>query len=58
MAIHSSILALEIPWTQEPGGLHDCSMSNTVPGAGDRVVNQAEPLSSWSLCSFLEGGKQ
>ena len=21
MAIHSSILALEIPWTQEPGGL-------------------------------------
>ena len=22
MAIHSSILAWEIPWTEEPGGLH------------------------------------
>ena len=22
MATHSSILALEIPWTEEPGGLH------------------------------------
>ena len=22
MATHSSILALEIPWTREPGGLH------------------------------------
>ena len=22
MAIHSSILAWDIPWTEEPGGLH------------------------------------
>ena len=22
MAIHSSILAWEVPWTEEPGGLH------------------------------------
>ena len=22
LAIHSSILVLEIPWTEEPGGLH------------------------------------
>ena len=24
MATHSSILALEIPWTEEPGGLRPC----------------------------------
>ena len=24
MATHSSILALEIPWTEEPGGLCPC----------------------------------
>ena len=28
----------------------------TLPAAGDRVVNQAELLSSWSLCSFLGEG--
>ena len=37
MAIHSSILAQEIPWTEEPGGLqsmvsqrvgHDCATNN------------------------------
>ena len=30
MATHCSILAWEIPWTEEPGGLHawDCKESN------------------------------
>ena len=25
MAIHSSVLAWRIPWTEEPGGLQSCS---------------------------------
>ena len=25
MATHSMILAWKIPWTEEPGGLHDCT---------------------------------
>ena len=29
MATHSSILAWEIPWTEEPGGLHGVTMSQT-----------------------------
>ena len=29
MAIHSSILAWKIPWTEEPGGLHGVAKSQT-----------------------------
>ena len=29
MAIHSSILAWRIPWTEEPGGLHNVAKSWT-----------------------------
>jgi len=29
MATHSSIFAWEIPWTEEPGGLHGVSKSQT-----------------------------
>ena len=31
MAIHSSILASEIPWTEEPGRLHGVTKSQTQP---------------------------
>ena len=31
MATHSSILACEIPWTEEPGGLHGVTKSQTQP---------------------------
>ena len=33
METHSSILAWEIPWTEEPGGLH--SMGSEEPGTKD-----------------------
>ena len=29
IATHSSILAREIPWTEEPGGLHDLATEET-----------------------------
>ena len=29
MATHSSILAWEIPWTEEPGGLHTKELDTT-----------------------------
>ena len=29
MAVHSGILAWEIPWTEEPGGLHGITKSWT-----------------------------
>ena len=29
MATHSSILAWEIPWTEEPGGLHSMELDMT-----------------------------
>ena len=29
MATHSSILAWEIPWTEEPGGLHGVASNRT-----------------------------
>ena len=29
MATHSNILAGVIPWTEEPGGLHEVTMSRT-----------------------------
>ena len=29
MAMHSSILAWKIPWTEEPGGLHGVAKSQT-----------------------------
>lgn len=31
-------------------------MPGTIPGFGDRIVNQVESLSSWSLWSFWGGG--
>ena len=30
MATHSSILSWEIPWTEEPGGLHGSTQNNAV----------------------------
>ena len=33
MATHSSILAGEIPWTEEPGGLHGVAESDTTEHA-------------------------
>ena len=35
MAIHSSILAWRIPWTEEPGGLQLIGVSKSQPGLSD-----------------------
>ena len=35
MATHSSILAWEIPWTEEPGGLHSVGSQESQTGLSD-----------------------
>ena len=35
MATHSSILAWEIPWTEEPGGLQSMGLEKSWIGLGD-----------------------
>ena len=46
MATHSSVLAWEIPWTEEPGGA-------TVQG----VAKSQTPLSVWLTLSLSMGRK-
>ena len=36
MATHSSTLAWEIPWTEEPGGLHSMGSQKELDIAGDQ----------------------
>ena len=45
MATHSSILAWEIPWMEEPGGLHSIELQK---------VGQSERLHFHSLKNLLE----
>ena len=35
MATHSNILAWEIPWTEESGGLHSSVLAWRIPGTGE-----------------------
>ena len=35
MAIHSSILAWKIPWTEEAGGLQSTGTQKSLPGLSD-----------------------
>ena len=56
MAIHSSILAWRIPWTEEPGGLHSmgCKESDTTEGLTlslSRVLSTQTALPTSSLSS-------
>ena len=37
MATHSSILAWEIPWIEEPGGPWGCIESNTIEGLNTHI---------------------
>ena len=51
-AIHSSILAWEIPWTEEPGGLQ----SRGLQRVGHNLVSEHAQHSFWKLkAEFLEG---
>ena len=64
MATHSSILAWEIPWTEDPGRLqslgsqrvgHNLAVnSNNVPGT--RLWSQERRSISWPQRIDLEGG--
>ena len=40
MAIHSSILAWEIPWTEEPGGLQSMGLQR----GGEGSLSLSEPF--------------
>ena len=59
MATHSSILAWEIPWTEEPGGLqsmgsqrvrHDLATKTTITLS---ILAHEKPLSHDFLCSCV-----
>ena len=43
MATHSSVLAWEIPWTEEPGGLQSVGLQRV---GHDLVIKQQQPLYS------------
>ena len=40
MAIHSSILALRIPWTEEPGGLQGMGSQKSQTRLGDKTTRR------------------
>ena len=42
MATHSSILAWEIPWTEEPGGLQPMESQSVRQSQTDRAHTQSE----------------
>jgi len=44
MATHSSILAWEIPWTEEPGGLQSMGLQRVRYDCSDRA-HDSQPLS-------------
>ena len=50
MAIHSSILAEEIPWTEEPGGLQSMGLQRV---GDDRATNTS--LLHLTFCLFNFG---
>ena len=47
MATHSSVLAWEIPWTEEPDGLY------TVHGVAKSRTHTTEQLNSNEICDYI-----
>ena len=47
MATHSSILAWEIPWTEEPGGLQSMGSQRV----GQDLATKQQQNNNWALCS-------
>ena len=47
MATHSSVLAWEIPWTEEPDGLH------TVHGVAKSRTHTTEQLNNNRVCDYI-----
>ena len=64
VATHSGILAWEIPWTQEPGGLQSMGLHDLVtehnntdcspPGSSVHGISQAR-IPEWVAISFSRG---
>ena len=48
IATHSSILALKIPWTEEPGGLQSMGSQNR----HNLVIKQHQQMDSETVCSL------
>ena len=48
MAAYSSILACEIPWTEEPGGLQSMGSQTDMAEHLSRMMNSLEVLLHWA----------
>ena len=70
MATHSSILAWEIPWTEEPGGLQSMGLQRVGHNLSTKqqiksVTGDTEPEGEqdkgewecWAGCSFKQGAQ-
>ena len=53
MATYSSILAWEIPWTQEPGGLQSMRSHRVRHDLSDSAIERLLPYSSIPFSPFL-----
>ena len=54
MATHSSILAWEIPWTEEPGGLHSMGLQRLRHNLATELADTpATKLNLWGLSVFI-----
>ena len=51
MATHSSILAWEIPWTEDPGGLQSMGLQKSCTRCTDYTTAALFESSSYSTCS-------
>ena len=56
MATHSSILAWEIPWTEEPGGLHSMGSQRVIHDWATSLHFTSESGRSWELRMWINHG--
>ena len=53
MAAHSNILALEIPWTEELGGLQSYKASDMTDQLTLSLFSETDPISPQAFCWFF-----
>ena len=53
MAVHSSILAWRIPWTEEPGGLQSTGSQRVGQDWSDWTHEHTELSNTWYSCQFI-----
>ena len=56
MATHSSILAWEVPWTEEPGGLQSTGLQRGGHDGRDLAYDSTGNPRMFKFPSFLRGG--